>query len=102
MKLLRLCSIVLTSAVLLEGEKSPTFSVEQGVAQGCSLSDHQLVFMQSYATLAQNIDTIVLYMQIAPRPEGCANTYTRIRSCGSMRKGRFTLGALNVKYKKNI
>ena len=26
------------SAVLLEGEKSPAFSVEQGVAQGCSLS----------------------------------------------------------------
>ena len=101
MKLLRLCSIVLTSAVLLEGEKSPTFSVEQGVAQGCSLS--QLVFMQSYATLAQNIDTI--YSSIyanCTRPEGCANTYMRIRSCGSMRKGRFTLGALNVKYKKNI
>ena len=26
------------SAVLLEGEKSACFSVEQGVAQGCSLS----------------------------------------------------------------
>ena len=26
------------SAVLLEGEKSTTFSLEQGVAQGCSLS----------------------------------------------------------------
>ena len=26
------------SAILLEGEKSATFSVEQGVAQGCSLS----------------------------------------------------------------
>ena len=26
------------SAVLLEGEKSPTFTLEQGVAQGCSLS----------------------------------------------------------------
>ena len=26
------------SAVLLEGEKSNTFSLEQGVAQGCSLS----------------------------------------------------------------
>ena len=26
------------SAVLLEGEKSYTFSLEQGVAQGCSLS----------------------------------------------------------------
>ena len=26
------------SVVLLEGEKSSTFSVEQGVAQGCSLS----------------------------------------------------------------
>ena len=26
------------SAVLLEGEKSASFSVEQGVAQGCSLS----------------------------------------------------------------
>ena len=26
------------SAVLLEGEKSSTFSVEQGVPQGCSLS----------------------------------------------------------------
>ena len=27
-----------TSAVLLDGEKSASFSVEQGVAQGCSLS----------------------------------------------------------------
>ena len=26
------------SAVLLEGEKSDTFTIEQGVAQGCSLS----------------------------------------------------------------
>ena len=26
------------SAVLLEGEKSEAFSLEQGVAQGCSLS----------------------------------------------------------------
>ena len=26
------------SAVLLEGEKSTTFTLEQGVAQGCSLS----------------------------------------------------------------
>ena len=26
------------SAVLLDGEKSTSFSVEQGVAQGCSLS----------------------------------------------------------------
>ena len=26
------------SAVLLEGEKSDSFSVEQGMAQGCSLS----------------------------------------------------------------
>ena len=26
------------SAVFLEGEKSDTFSLEQGVAQGCSLS----------------------------------------------------------------
>ena len=26
------------SAVLLEGEKSEVFNVEQGVAQGCSLS----------------------------------------------------------------
>ena len=26
------------SAVLLEGEKSSTFTLEQGVAQGCSLS----------------------------------------------------------------
>ena len=26
------------SAVLLEGEKSDSFNVEQGVAQGCSLS----------------------------------------------------------------
>ena len=26
------------SAILLEGEKSDTFTVEQGMAQGCSLS----------------------------------------------------------------
>ena len=29
---------VARSAVFLEGEKSDTFSLEQGVAQGCSLS----------------------------------------------------------------
>ena len=30
--------LINVSAVLLGGEKSATFSVEQGVAQGCSLS----------------------------------------------------------------
>ena len=29
---------VSSSAVILEGEKSDTFSLDQGVAQGCSLS----------------------------------------------------------------
>ena len=32
------------SAVLLEGEKLASFSVEQGVAQGCSLSPIQFVY----------------------------------------------------------
>ena len=31
-------SLLYRSAVLLEGEKSEVFNVEQGVAQGCSLS----------------------------------------------------------------
>ena len=31
------------SAVLLDGEKSNTFNVEQGVAQGCSLSPILLI-----------------------------------------------------------
>ena len=33
------------SAVLLEGEKSETFSLEQGVAQGCSLSPILSLFL---------------------------------------------------------
>ena len=31
------------SAVLLEGEKSASFSVEQGVAQGCSLFHYYFI-----------------------------------------------------------
>ena len=36
---------VSTSGVLLNGEKSASFSVEQGVAQGCSLSPNHFAFM---------------------------------------------------------
>ena len=42
------------SAVLLEGEKSSTFSVEQGVAQGCSLSP--ILFSVFISGLLEEID----------------------------------------------
>ena len=42
------------SAVLLEGEESSTFSVEQGVAQGCSLSP--ILFTVFISDLLNEID----------------------------------------------
>ena len=48
------------SAVLLEGEKSPTFSIEQGVAQGCSLSP--ILFSVFISDLLNEIDRAQLWI----------------------------------------
>ena len=50
------------SAVLLEGEKSPTVSVEQGVAQGCSLSP--ILFSVFISDLLDEIDRAQIGIQL--------------------------------------
>ena len=50
------------SAVLLEGEKSSTFSVEQGVAQGCSLSP--ILFSVFISDLLEEIDKAEIGIQL--------------------------------------
>ena len=50
------------STVLLEGEKSPTFSVEQGVVQGCSLSP--ILFSVFISDLVNEIDRAQLGIQL--------------------------------------
>ena len=50
------------SAVLLEGEKSSTFSVEQGVAQGCSLSP--ILFSVFISDLLEEIDRAQIVIQL--------------------------------------
>ena len=50
------------SAVLLEGEKSSTFSVEQGVAQGCSLSP--ILFSVFISDLLEEIDRAQIGIQL--------------------------------------
>ena len=50
------------SAVLLEGEKSSTFSVEQGVAQGCSL--FPILFSVFISDLLDEIDRAQIGIQL--------------------------------------
>ena len=50
------------SAVLLEGEKSSTFSVEQGVAQGCRLSP--ILFSVFISDLLEEIDRAQIGIQL--------------------------------------
>ena len=50
------------SAVLLEGEKSSTFSVEQGVAQGCSLSS--ILISVLISDLLEEIDRAQIGIQL--------------------------------------
>ena len=50
------------SAVLLEGEKSDTFSLEQGVAQGCSLSP--ILFSVSINDLLIEVEKAGLGVQL--------------------------------------
>ena len=50
------------SAVLLEGEKSSTFSVEQGVVQGCSLSP--ILFSVFISDLLEEIDRAQISIQL--------------------------------------
>ena len=51
------------SAVLLEGEKSDSFNVEQGVAQGCSLSPYY--FQYSLNDLLKEVEQVELGIQLS-------------------------------------
>ena len=50
------------SAVLLEGEKSDTFKIEQGVAQGCSLSP--ILFLVFINDLLKEVEQTGLGIQL--------------------------------------
>ena len=50
------------SAVLLDGEKSTTFSVEQGVAQGCSLSP--ILFSVFINDLLKEVEEVSVGVQL--------------------------------------
>ena len=62
------------SAVLLEGEKSTTFTLEQGVAQGCSLSPILFsVFIDDLLREVEKADLgIQLKLGVVRRWEGCS------------------------------
>ena len=51
------------SAVLLEGEKSDSFNVEQGVAQGCSLS--HILFSVFINDLLKEVEQVELGIQLS-------------------------------------
>ena len=51
------------SAVLLEGEKSDSFNVEQGVAQGCSLSP--ILFSVFINDLLKEVEQVELGIQLS-------------------------------------
>ena len=51
------------SAVLLEGEKSDLFNVEQGMAQGCSLSP--ILFLVFINDLLKEVEQAKLGMQLS-------------------------------------
>ena len=57
------------SAVLLEGEKSSTFRVKQGVAQGCSLSP--ILFSVFISDLLDEIDRTQIGIQLKSGNKVC-------------------------------
>ena len=54
---------VIRSAVLLEGEKSDSFNVEQGMAQGCSLSP--ILFSVFINDLLKEVEQAELGIQLS-------------------------------------
>ena len=56
--------------MLLEGEKSAMFSVEQGVAQGCSLSP--ILFSVFINDLLKDVEQAELGIQLSSGIRGCS------------------------------
>ena len=56
------------STVFLEGEKSAMFSVEQGVAQGCSLSS--ILFSVFITDLLKDVEQAELGIQLSSGKKG--------------------------------
>ena len=59
--------------MLLEGEKSTTFTLEQGVAQGCSLSPILFsVFIDDLLREVEKADLLGYSLGVVRRWEGCS------------------------------
>ena len=64
------------SAVLLEGEKSPTFSAKQGVVQGCSLSP--ILFLVFISDLRRVRTSTSIRFEAASIPLHCTQIFPEV------------------------